>query len=198
MLSHHCQSSGRRKEGRKKEVKAVVNSVRRVITEETSYRGTCPGCRKGIRRHRERCPSHRSAQVKKPAALVPAQWSQQQEYKTIAPSNCQPMPSRPEQANWLSSSAKSLQHDHDDSKLRRFLGKVNGKPVVFSILSPDQPYEQWKAESYIIRFYPTGQTEPTVVLECKKLPSPATMEGMPRTYVGEIRKQWSNDRTRRL
>ena len=56
------------------------------------------------------------------------------------------------------------------------LGKVNGKPVVFSILSPDQPYEQMeKAESYTIRFYPTGQTEPTVILECKKLPSPATM-----------------------
>lgn len=69
------------------------------------------------------------------------------------------------------------------------LGKVNGKPVVFSILSPDQPYEQMeKAESYIVRFYPTGQTEPTVVLECKKLPSPAAMEGMPRTYVGEILK----------
>ena len=69
------------------------------------------------------------------------------------------------------------------------LGKVNGKPVVFSILSPDQPYEQMeKAESYTIRFYPTGQTEPTVILECKKLPSPATMEGMPRTYVGEILK----------
>ena len=42
------------------------------------------------------------------------------------------------------------------------LGKVNGKPVVFSILSPDQPYEQMeKAETYTIRFYPTGQTEPT-------------------------------------
>lgn len=69
------------------------------------------------------------------------------------------------------------------------LGKINGKAVVFSILSPDQPYEQMeKAESYTIRFYPTGQNEPTVVLECKKLPSPAAMEGMPRTYVGEILK----------
>lgn len=69
------------------------------------------------------------------------------------------------------------------------LGKVNGKTVVFSILSPDQPYEQMeKAENYTVRFYPTGQTEPTVILECKKLPSPATIEGMPRTYVGEILK----------
>lgn len=69
------------------------------------------------------------------------------------------------------------------------LGKVNGKPVIFSILSPDQPYEQIeKAEKYTIRFYPTGQNEPSVILECKKLPSPAAMEGMPRTYVGEILK----------
>lgn len=69
------------------------------------------------------------------------------------------------------------------------LGKVNGKSVIFSILSPDQPYEQMeKAEKYLIRFYPTGATEPTVILDCKKLPSPAAMEGMPRTYVGEIVK----------
>lgn len=69
------------------------------------------------------------------------------------------------------------------------LGKVSGKPVIFSILSPDQPYEQMeKADKYTIRFYPTGQSEPSVILECKKLPSPAAMEGMPRTYVGEILK----------
>lgn len=69
------------------------------------------------------------------------------------------------------------------------LGKVNGKTVVFSILSPDQPYEQMeKAENYTVRFYPTGKAEPTVILECKKLPSPAAIEGMPRTYVGEILK----------
>ncbi len=48
---------------------------------------------------------------------------------------------------------------------------------------------KWKKQkANTIRFYPTGQTEPTVILECKKLPSPATMEGMPRTYVGEILK----------
>lgn len=67
------------------------------------------------------------------------------------------------------------------------LGKVDGKPVVFSILSPDQPHEQLdKAESYIVRFYPTGQTEPSVVLECRPLPAPTAIEGLPRTYVGEI------------
>lgn len=67
------------------------------------------------------------------------------------------------------------------------LGKVSGKPVIFSILSPDQPYEQMeKADTYTVRFYPNGQTEPAILLECKKLPSPTAMEGMPRTYVGEI------------
>lgn len=69
------------------------------------------------------------------------------------------------------------------------LGKVNGKPVIFSILSPDQPYEQMEnAEKYVVRFYPTGKQQPAVILECKKLPSPAAMDGMPRTYVGEILK----------
>lgn len=69
------------------------------------------------------------------------------------------------------------------------LGKISGKPVVFSILSPDQPYEQMeKAETYSVRFYPTGQSEPSVVLECKKIPSQAPFEGQPRTYVGEITK----------
>lgn len=69
------------------------------------------------------------------------------------------------------------------------LGKVGGKPVVFSILSPDQSYEALeKAETYSVRFYPTGQNEPSVILTCKKVPAPAPMEGQPRTYVGEIIK----------
>lgn len=69
------------------------------------------------------------------------------------------------------------------------LGKMNGKTVVFSILSPDQPYEQMeRAESYTVRFYPNGAKEPSLLLECKKLPAPAALEGMPRTYVGEIVK----------
>ena len=69
------------------------------------------------------------------------------------------------------------------------LGKSSGKPVIFSFLSPDQPYEQMeKAETYTVRFYPANQTEPSVVLECKKMPSQAPMEGQPRIYVGEIVK----------
>ena len=69
------------------------------------------------------------------------------------------------------------------------IGKMEGKPVVFSILSPDQPCEQLEgAETYTVRFYPTGQNEPSIVLECKKMPSPASVEGMPKTFIGEIIK----------
>lgn len=71
------------------------------------------------------------------------------------------------------------------------LGKMDGKPVVFTIFSPDQSNEQIeKAETYSVRFYPSNQTEPSVILECKKLPSQAPLEGQPRTYVGEIVKAW--------
>lgn len=70
------------------------------------------------------------------------------------------------------------------------LGKIAGdKPVIFTILSPEQPYEQMEAAgNYTVRFYPNGQTEPSVILECKKVPSQAPIEGMPRTYIGEILK----------
>ena len=69
------------------------------------------------------------------------------------------------------------------------LGKSSGKPVIFSFLSPDQPYEQMEtAETYTVRFYPANQTEPSVVLECKKMPSQTPMEGQPRMYVGKILK----------
>lgn len=69
------------------------------------------------------------------------------------------------------------------------LGKINGKAVVFCILSPEQPYEQLeKAESYIVRFYPNGANEPSLILECKKHPAPTAEKNMPRTYVGEITK----------
>lgn len=69
------------------------------------------------------------------------------------------------------------------------LGKVSGKPVVFCFLSPDQPYEQLeKAESYTVRFYPTGEEQPSVMLECKKQPAQAPLEGQPRMYTGEIVK----------
>lgn len=69
------------------------------------------------------------------------------------------------------------------------LGKVSGKPVVFTILSPDQAYEAIeKADTYTVRFYPNGSTEPTVILECRKVATQAPLEGMPRTYAGEIVK----------
>lgn len=69
------------------------------------------------------------------------------------------------------------------------LGKIENKPVIFTILSPDQPYQQMeKAETYTVRFYPNGENEPSVILECKKHPAPAAIEGMPRAYIGEIVK----------
>ncbi|MBE6288490.1 MAG: DUF4468 domain-containing protein [Mediterranea massiliensis] len=67
------------------------------------------------------------------------------------------------------------------------LGKMNGKSVVFSMLSPDQPYQQMEqADNYVVRFYPAGQDQPSVILECKKLPSQTPLEGQPRMYIGEI------------
>lgn len=72
------------------------------------------------------------------------------------------------------------------------LGKVSGKPVVFTILSPEQSYEAVdKAETYTVCFYPNGSNEASLILECKKHPAPAAIEGMPRTYIGEIVKAMS-------
>lgn len=70
------------------------------------------------------------------------------------------------------------------------LGKINNTlPVVFTILSPDQTHSQMdEAETYTVRFYPNGATEPSLILECKKYPAQAPIEGMPRTYIGEIVK----------
>lgn len=69
------------------------------------------------------------------------------------------------------------------------LGKMSGKPVIYSFLSPDQPHTAMdQAESYAVRFYPAGENTPSVVLECKKLPSQTPLEGQPRMYVGEIIK----------
>lgn len=69
------------------------------------------------------------------------------------------------------------------------LGKMADKPVIYTFLSPDQAHEQLdQAETYTVRFYPNGQQEPTVVLECKKLPSQEPLEGQPRMYIGEIVK----------
>lgn len=72
------------------------------------------------------------------------------------------------------------------------LGKVSGKQVIYTFLAPDQPYEQMeKATSYTVRFYPNNQTVPSVILECKKMPSQAPLEGQPRIYAGEIVKAWT-------
>ncbi|MDR0895966.1 MAG: DUF4468 domain-containing protein [Prevotellaceae bacterium] len=72
------------------------------------------------------------------------------------------------------------------------LGKMSGKTVVFTLLAPDQPHEQMdKADTYTVRFYPTGATQPTVVLECEKLPSQAPLEGQPRMYIGEVVKAFA-------
>lgn len=70
------------------------------------------------------------------------------------------------------------------------LGKVNNSlPVVFTILSPDQAHEQMdQAATYTVRFYPNGEKEPSLILECRKYPAQAPIEGMPRTYIGEIVK----------
>lgn len=179
------------KKEEKKEVKAVVNSGPTVITPKKQVTvEPAQATEKASEGIVGNAQVIEVPQVKKPAALVPAQKSQQQEYTTIAPEQLS--------ADAIQTGAGKLvivigQEPFNMTMMTAnsggSLGKVNGKPVVFSILSPDQPYEQMeKAESYTIRFYPTGQTEPTVILECKKLPSPATMEGMPRTYVGEILK----------
>lgn len=70
------------------------------------------------------------------------------------------------------------------------LGKMSGKAVVFSFLSPDQAYEAVEAaESYTVSFFPAGQERASVILECRKLPSSGvTLEGQPRMYIGEITK----------
>ena len=71
------------------------------------------------------------------------------------------------------------------------IGKVSGRPVVFTLLSPDQPYDALEqADSYIVQFYPNGQNEPTLRLQCRKLPSQPAMEGQPRMYIGEIVKAY--------
>lgn len=70
------------------------------------------------------------------------------------------------------------------------LGKIAGnKPVIFTILSPEQPYAQLEtADNYTVRFYPNGSKEPTIIMECRKIPTQTAIEGMPRTYIGEILK----------
>ncbi|MDR1004169.1 MAG: DUF4468 domain-containing protein [Prevotellaceae bacterium] len=72
------------------------------------------------------------------------------------------------------------------------LGKVSGKAVIFTLLAPDQSYEEMeRADIYTVRFYPTDSTSPAVVLECRKLPAQAPLEGQPRMYIGEIVKAFT-------
>ncbi len=67
------------------------------------------------------------------------------------------------------------------------LGYVDGKPAVFTILAPGQPYGLMEqAESYTASFYPNGRGDASIILECKRLPSTSVTQGMPRTYMGEI------------
>lgn len=69
------------------------------------------------------------------------------------------------------------------------LGKMSGNSVIYTFLTPDQNHDQIdRAEIYTVRFYPNGQQEPSVILECKKLPSQEPLEGQPRMYIGEILK----------
>lgn len=69
------------------------------------------------------------------------------------------------------------------------LGQMSGKTVVFTLLSPDQPYGQLEsADTYAVRFYPAGAKQPSVILDCKKMPSQAAPEGQPRMYIGEVTK----------
>ena len=70
------------------------------------------------------------------------------------------------------------------------LGYQSGKAVAYCTLSPEQPYDALeKADSYTLKLYAPNQTTPSVVIECKKLPSQTTPQaGQPRTYVGEIVK----------
>lgn len=69
------------------------------------------------------------------------------------------------------------------------LGKMQQKPVVFTMLSPDQPHEAMdKAKTYVVRFYPAGQEQPAVILQCRQIPAQEPIEGQPRMYIGEIQK----------
>lgn len=71
------------------------------------------------------------------------------------------------------------------------LGKAAGKTVIYTLFTPDQSCEQIEnVRSYSVRFYPTGQNEPSIIMECKKLPSQKALEGQPQMYSGEIVKAW--------
>ncbi len=69
------------------------------------------------------------------------------------------------------------------------LGKQNEKAVVYTIFSAEQDVSALKkADSYSVRFYPNGAERPSVILECKSLPSQPTIEGMPQIFSGEVQR----------
>lgn len=69
------------------------------------------------------------------------------------------------------------------------LGKQQDKSVVYTILTPEQDATALKkAETYSVRFYPNGSDKPTVIFDCKKLPSQPAMEGMPQMFAGEVER----------
>lgn len=179
----------------KKEAKTVVASGPIVITQKQQVTVDAPKAQEAAPAQQAQTsavviPATPLTPAVKAATTAPAATNQAHGYKQVAPAQLS--------ADIIQTGAGKLVIVIGDEPFNMTmmtanaggsLGKVSGKPVIFSILSPDQPYDQIeKAETYTIRFYPTGQTEPTVILECKKLPSPAAMEGMPRTYVGEILK----------
>lgn len=139
------------KKEEKKEVKAVVNSGPTVITPKKQVTvEPAQAAEKASEGIVKDAQVIEVPQVKKPAALVPAQKSQQQEYKTIAPEQLS--------ADAIQTGAGKLvivigQEPFNMTMMTAnsggSLGKVNGKPVVFSILSPDQPYEQMEKQKAI-------------------------------------------------
>jgi len=69
------------------------------------------------------------------------------------------------------------------------LGKQQDKVVVYTILTPEQDASALqKAETYSVRFYPNGADRPSVILDCRKLPAQAAMEGMPQMFAGEVQR----------
>ena len=139
------------KKEEKKEVKAVVNSGPTVITPKKQVTvEPAQAAEKASEGIVKDAQVIEVPQVKKPAALVPAQKSQQQEYKTIAPEQLS--------ADAIQTGAGKLvivigQEPFNMTMMTAnsggSLGKVNGKPVVFSILSPDQPYEQMAMSGFV-------------------------------------------------
>lgn len=69
------------------------------------------------------------------------------------------------------------------------IGYQSGKAVAFCSLSPDQSFDKIeKAETYILKLYSEGNTQPQVIIHCQKAPTSVEPANGVRTYVGEIVK----------